>query len=373
MVGCHNDSIMQNNNINFKVTDKLSFLTHSFFTNKINDSLVEVDVCINDDVYLEMQLSSRYYAPNTSLHERNVESLSGMVSTVFGIEPNPNFIFKGEPIENERYLIHRYIKSIFQIPHSNLYCFDNDNKYKSFCSTYNLEYEQQKWFKRIYISDDYNNAIEYLTKNSLVFQELYFPSDKRVEFFKPTLHDVSVLQRDYNFKDDFMQIFNVLKINNVKLYHFTDKKNIESIKKYGLLSEDAINQCRFNPKYASSQESRLIDKKMGLSDYVRLSFVKNHPMMYTSMMVYNLNPVILEVNPLIALMPNVFFSDRNTLKYGANIGPGASDLSKVNFSVINSGVAYYNLPNIESKNSYQAEVLVKNRIGPEFILNINTL
>ena len=126
-------------------------------------------------------------------------------------------------------------------------------------------------------------------------------------------------------------------------------------------------------KYASSQESRQIDKQMGLSDYVRLSFVKNHPMMFTSMTAYGLNPIILEINPLIALMPNVFFSDRNTLKSGANIGPNAADLTKVDFQIINSNIPYYNLPDVKSKNSYQAEVLVKHRIGPEFILNLNKL
>lgn len=68
-----------------------------------------------------------------------------------------------------------------------------------------------------------------------------------------------------------------------------------------------------------------------------------------------------------------FFSDRNTLKSGANIGPNATDLTKVDFKIINSNIPYYNLPDVKSKNSYQAEVLVKHRIGPEFILNLNKL
>ena len=134
-----------------------------------------------------------------------------------------------------------------------------------------------------------------------------------------------------------------------------------------------MNQYGISSKYASSQESRAIDKQMGLGDFVRLSFVKNHPMMFTSMTAFGLNPVVLEINPLIALMPNVFFSDRNTLKSGANIGPSAIDLSKVDFSVINSNIHYYNLPDVKSKNSYQAEVLVKRRIGPEFILNLSNI
>lgn len=362
---------MLNNSIDINA-DKLSFLTHTFYLKRIGDFLLAF-TNINKDVYLEMELSSRHFAYGSSLRDKNLESLAGMISTMLGIEPNPNFMFKGKPIENERYLIYRYIKSIFQIPNQNLYSFADDNEYHSFCTSNNLEYNEQEWFKRIYIKDDFNRAKEYLIKNSLIFQELYFPSSQNGEVFKPTLHDVRPLQKNYAFKDDFLQIFNILQTKGVKLYHFTDKKNIESIKINGLLSAKAVNQHGINSKYASSQESRLIDEQMGLSDYVRLSFVKSHPMMFTSMTAFGLNPVVLEINPLIALMPNVFFSDRNTLKPGANIGPGADDLSKIDFSVINSNIAYYNLPDIKSKNAYQAEVLVKRRIGPEFILNIDKL
>lgn len=362
---------MLNNSIDVKTANKLSFLTHTFYTKRVGDFLLAF-THINEDVYLEMELYSRHFAYSSSLHDRNLESLAGIIS-MFGIEPNPNFMFKGIPIENERYLIYRYIKSIFQITNPNLYLFADDNEYRSFCTANNLEYNQQEWFNRVYIKGNYDSALAYLTKNSLAFQELYFPSNQNGEVFRPTLHDVSSLHKDYTFKDDFMQIFNILQAKGVKLYHFTDKRNIDSIKKNGLLSAEAVNQYGISSKYASSQESRAIDKQMGLSDFVRLSFVKNHPMMFTSMTAFGLNPVVLEINPLIALMPNVFFSDRNTLKSGANIGPSAIDLSKVDFSVINSNIHYYNLPDVKSKNSYQAEVLVKRRIGPEFILNLSNI
>ena len=370
VAGCIN-FIMIDNSIDTKIADKHEFLTHTFYTKRVGDFLLAF-THINDDVYFEMELSSRHFAYSSSLHDRNLESLAGIIS-MMGIEPNPNFIFKGKPIENERYLIYRYIKSIFQKPNPELYIFADDLEYQKFCLVNNLNYGEQQWFNRIYIKDNYDSATKYLIENSLIFQELYFPSNKDGEVFHPTLHDVNILRADYQFKQDFMQIFNVLKSQDLKLFHFTKKKNIESIKKNGILSADAIETLGICSKYASSQESRQIDKQMGLSDYVRLSFVKNHPMMFASMTAYGLNPIILEINPLIALMPNIFFSDRNTLKSGANIGPNATDLTKVDFQIINSNIPYYNLPDVKSKNSYQAEVLVKHRIGPEFILNLNKL
>jgi hypothetical protein len=364
---------MIDNKIDLKTADKHVFLTHTFYTKKIGDFLSAYTI-INDDVYFEMEISSRHFSFGTSLHDRNMESLTNFVCSYLRIEPNPDFIFKGKPIENERYLMYRYIKSIFQIPTDKLYLFSDDDEYKNFCASNNLEYTSQEWFKRIYIKDSCDKATEYLLQNSLIFQELYFPSNKEGEVFRPTLHDVLQIQQRYEFKSDFMQLFNLLKSNKInKLYHFTDKNNIDSIKKKGLLSAKEIRTLGICSKYASSNESRKIDQEMGLDDFVRLSFVKSHPMMFTSMTAYGLHPVILEINPLISLMPNVFFSNRNTLKKGANIGPGVKDLEKVDFSVVNSNIPYYSLSSVESKNSYQAEVLVRRRIGPEFIMNINEL
>lgn len=93
-------------------------------------------------------------------------------------------------------------------------------------------------------------------------------------------------------------------------------------------------------------------------------------MMFTAMTAYGLNPVILEINPLIALMPNVFFSDKNTLRTGAQIGPSVSDLEKIKFDIVKSNKAYYEYDDLANKDAYQAEVLIKRRIGPEMIMNI---
>ena len=362
---------MIENSIDTRNADKHSFLTHTFYTKKVGDFLLAYTQ-INDNVYFEMELSSRYFSFDSTPHERNIKALTNTFSSC-GIEPNPNFVFKAPPIENERYLIYRYIKSIFQIPNRNLHMFANESEYHSFCEQNNLEYNKQEWFNRLYIRNNYQEATQYLIQNSLIFQGLYFPSNEHGEVQTPTLHDVNLLKGNYTFKDDFMKIFDIIQSNNVKLFHFTDAKNIGSIKKHGILSADAILNAGIQSTYASSYESRKIDKDMGLSDYVRLSFVKRHPMQFTSMTAYGIRPITLEINPLIALMPNVYFSDRNTLKKGARIGAHAIDLSNVDFSIINSNIPYYNLPDVKTKNSYQAEVLVKHRIGPEFILNLNDL
>ena len=67
------------------------------------------------------------------------------------------------------------------------------------------------------------------------------------------------------------------------LYHFTDERNIESIKEKGLLSGAKLF-AKYNMKFdidffpASTRESRRLDKIKDLNNYVRLSGHMNHPM-----------------------------------------------------------------------------------------------
>lgn len=363
---------MYQNSIDTRIAKKLEFLTHTFYYVRVGNFTL-VQCVVNQSIFAEMLLSSRFMSYSNSLHDQNLESIAGLIK-LFGIEPNPNFIFKGSPIENERYLIYRYTLSIFQIPNENVYMFESDSDFKKFCTKYNFEYQSQSWFNRIYILDTENEAEAYLIKNSLIFQELYFPSSSINDYNLPSLKDICKQNSAYNFKSDFREIYEILRSYNVTcLYHFTDKSNIQSIKRYGLLSPKEINRTSIIPKYSSTSKSRQADFDMGLDDYIRLSFVKSHPMMFTAMTTNRITPQIIEINPLVALMPNVFFSDRNALRKGANIGGSAEDLQKVRFDLVFGTTAYFDLPTAKDKSCYQAEIIVKNRIGPEFFLNYNSL
>lgn len=363
---------MYQNSIETSTAKKLEFLTHTFYYIRVGNFTV-VQCIVNQSVYAEMTLSSRHMSYSGSLHDQNLESIAGLIR-MLGVEPNPNFLFKGSPIENERYLIYRYMLSIFQIPKENVFTFESDDEFKKFCTKYDFEYQSQSWFNRIYILDSENEAEAYLIKNSLIFQELYFPTDSTNNYNLPSLIDICKQKSVYNFKLDFEEIFEILRRHNVTcLYHFTDISNIQSIKKYGLLSSKEINSRTIIPKYSSTSKSRQADADMGLDDYIRLSFVKSHPMMFTAMTTNRIRPQIIEINPLIALMPNVFFSDSNALRKGANIGGSAEDLQKVRFDLVLGSTAYYNLPSAKDKSYYQAEIIVKKRIGPEFFLNYNSL
>lgn len=86
---------------------------------------------------------------------------------------------------------------------------------------------------------------------------------------------------DMDKKDDWKIFEKELKKHNITaLYHFTDKENLQSIiNNGGLYSwKDAEEKGIAISKPGGSIDSHNLDRKKGLENYVRLSFVKDHPM-----------------------------------------------------------------------------------------------
>lgn len=350
--------------------ERKQFKTHTVSFSE-EEGFIIVSFLINDNIYLEMELSSRAAEFGDSIKNQNNRMMMDLFS-MMGVTPNLDYLFLPNPIENERYLIYRFIKSIVQQPYPNLYQFENDEAYRQFCSSYGLTYEYQTWFKRLYIKDTYDNAVRYIMQQSLVFQELYFPEGTIARNF-PTLHDVQAANLKYHFKDDFMEFYRFLSEKSIdKLYHFTDSSNVESIINSGYIySNRELIRKGMKPQYASSLDSREADKRSGLDDFVRVSFVKNHPMMHVAMTCGRIRkPVILEINPFTLLLPDTLISDRNALKTGAQIGSSSRYLFNVRTELFSSN--YFTL-SPDERSFFQAEVLIPKRIGVEMITNINNI
>ena len=101
-------------------------------------------------------------------------------------------------------------------------------------------------------------------------------------------------------KRNWQEYLQVLKDGRVtKLYHFTDRDNLESIIKYGGLYSWA--DCRDKgikiPKPGGGDLSRSLDRRDGLEYYVRLAFTEDHPMKFVAMDDGRIsNPVVLEID-----------------------------------------------------------------------------
>lgn len=172
---------------------------------------------------------------------------------------------------------------------------------------------------------------------------------------------------------DWFDIKTILQNNHItKLYHFTDRSNLDSIVKNGGLISwgDCQEKSIYINAPGGSDLSHVLDEKEGLEDYVRVSFCHHHPMMY-----YALNegrikdPVILEVDIDLLYLDGVIFSDRNAVKKNAQKGEGVDFLRNIHFSTVKTPHLYD--VSEEEKEFYQAEILIPHIIPLHYILNIN--
>lgn len=166
--------------------------------------------------------------------------------------------------------------------------------------------------------------------------------------------------------DDFYQ---VLVSNSIRyLYHFTDIRNIPSIKRHGGLF--SWYYCKNNnisiPCQGGDYDSRELDKKYGLQDYVRLSFCDDHPMAYR-LQQSGSDIKVLRIKIDVALLKDTLFSDINAADKLHTHGGSLEDLKRVNFTATKR---HYVSKNDEDFKPHQAEVMVKTFVSLKYIENI---
>jgi len=175
-------------------------------------------------------------------------------------------------------------------------------------------------------------------------------------------------------KSKWQEFEQVLKENRItKLYHFTDRENLESIIKHGGLYSwaDCEEKGIKIPKPGGGDLSRSLDMRDGLQHYVRLAYVEDHPMKFEAMKDGRIsNPVVLEIDLELALWKDTLYADRNMTKNGANVGDTLDDLKAVHFGLFTRMQRYFDMSD-EAKMYYKAEVLVKNFIPLKYITNIS--
>lgn len=158
------------------------------------------------------------------------------------------------------------------------------------------------------------------------------------------------------------------------LYHFTDRDNLESIIRHGGLyswgdcEERGIPIAKPGGGGAGSLSWGL-DRSKGLERYVRVSFTREHPMMYVAMKEERItNPVILEIDLEVAYAVDTQYADRNATSNAVSVGATLDAFRAIHFSSVKAK-KHFDLPS-EEQPYYQAEVLVKSFIPLKYIRNI---
>ena len=172
-------------------------------------------------------------------------------------------------------------------------------------------------------------------------------------------------------KENWSDFKQILDNNGIRyLYHFTDKRNIPSIKRHGGLF--SWHYCKKNnitiPCQGGDYDSQELDKKYGLEDYVRLSFCDDHPMAYR-LQQSGSDIVILQIEVDVALLKGTLFSDINAADKLHTHGGELDDLKRVNF---NATKRKYVRKDDDDFKPHQAEVMVKTFVPKKYIVNLDS-
>lgn len=178
-----------------------------------------------------------------------------------------------------------------------------------------------------------------------------------------------------NKRNNWEEFKKILEQHNIKkLYHFTDRDNLENIiKNGGLYSwKDCDERGISIPKPGGGGQGSLswaLDERDGLEHYVRISFTRQHPMMYVAMNEGRIsNPVVLEIDLEIIFDESTRYADRNATRSGANVGGTLGDFKQIHFQTVKAN-KHFDL-DADEQPYYQAEILVKNFVPLKYILNI---
>lgn len=181
-------------------------------------------------------------------------------------------------------------------------------------------------------------------------------------------------QQVATFKSNWQDFQRVLQQHGItKLYHFTDRANLPSIRANGGLY--SWHYCKQNnitiPKPGGSPTSWILDQRKGLQNFVRVSFVRDHPMLYIAQQDGRItSPVVLEISIEQIYKSATRYSTQNAAKNGVTADATFEKFNSIKFHLLRR--RYFDL-STEEKPFYQAEILVLEKIPLEYITNINSV
>jgi hypothetical protein len=118
-------------------------------------------------------------------------------------------------------------------------------------------------------------------------------------------------------------------------YHFTDKKNLDSIRARGLLCTSELRRLGILKDVITGgdENSLASDTKNGIDKYVCLCFTTNHPMSYRAKE-RGVDPVYLSINPDIIKSNGVMITDAASNQSGVIPQAASAALDNLHLDVI---------------------------------------
>lgn len=154
------------------------------------------------------------------------------------------------------------------------------------------------------------------------------------------------------------------------LYHFTDTRNLPSIRQHGLLSWSQLHERGIVPSApGGNQWSHDADRRHGLDRFVHLCLMNEHPMEFVAKQEERIaDSVFLAISPTVLQKPGVLFSPEVANKSGVRLMDLEEAVTSLDFEVVYRRTDWKD-PSIQERRraARKIEVLVPDAVAPQLI------
>lgn len=171
-------------------------------------------------------------------------------------------------------------------------------------------------------------------------------------------------------RENFSSYVQLLHNNGVdRLYHVTSRENWESIRMNGIYSADNLNKNNINGRFLTDEMSRLYDAKLGLNQFVHLSFSANPVFLESALKANMLSEDYLVVEISLDVLNNdkVIFCNMDSHYKEVLKGTSYSSLASIDLKSASS--IERNSVASKERRFCTAEILIPGHISSSHILN----
>lgn len=164
----------------------------------------------------------------------------------------------------------------------------------------------------------------------------------------------------------------ILGQKNWSFYHFTDTRNLPSIKQHGLLSTAEIRRREIAAITGGNEWSLDADKLKGMDAYVHLCFFDEHPMEFMARNAGRIEKSrFLTIKPEVLLIPGSKISKDVSNKANASYGDPEEYIEQIDLEVIYTRTDWKDKSIQERRRSAKkCEVLIPHHVPAELIRNL---
>lgn len=172
---------------------------------------------------------------------------------------------------------------------------------------------------------------------------------------------------------DIEKLVEILLKKGRDFFHFTDTRNVASIRESGLLSTRLQQETRRAAVAPGGNDWSLdADRRSGMDAYVHLCFFSDHPMEYLAKKDGRIEKsVFLRISPEVLRTPGTLIVDAVSNRADAKPRPAEEMIGKLDLEVIYTRTNWKD-PAVQErlKTAKKCEILVPDRIPVEFIRNL---